>query len=361
MTVGSVLPFGMGEASNAIGRDAVTQAARGDDARAGGRAPRAAASWHAAAWGSLGVLAFSFSLPATRLAVEDLDPTFVGLGRALVAAALAAALLLARRVPVPDRRDLPRFALVGIGVVIGFPITTSLALQHLSSAHASVIVGMLPAATAALAVVRAGERPPRAFWAASAAGLLAVLAFAATQGARGIEGADLLVLAAVALAAVGYAEGGALSRRYGGWQVICWALVLTAPLLVVPVAIAARHGVHADATAWLGFAYVALISMFLGFFAWYHGLALGGVAKIGQIQLAQPVLTLAWSALVLGERVTAAMTVTALLVLACVLATQRARQPTTNASGGEPETSTSTPCSALASQAARSIANTTTS
>src|SRR3954453_10397200 len=208
----------------------------------------------AVAYGSLGVLAFSFSLPATRLAVEDLDPTFVGLGRAVVAAVLAAALLALTRQPLPHRQDLYRFALVSIGVVIGFPICTSLALKHLSSAHAIVIVGMLPAATAALAVVRAGERPPPGSRAPAAAGLVAVLAFAATQGAHGIAAADLLVLAAVALAALGYAEGGALSRTYGGWQVICWALVLTAPVLIAPVAISvAAHGVHAGTTEWLGF------------------------------------------------------------------------------------------------------------
>jgi drug/metabolite transporter (DMT)-like permease len=271
------------------------------------------------------VLAFSFSLPATRLAVADLDPTFVGLGRALVAAALAAILLAVRREKLPERRDLPRFAIVGLGVVIGFPVFTSLALEHTSSAHASVVVGLLPAATAVWAVARAGERPSRAFWLAAAAGLVAVLAFAATQGVHGIASADLFVLAAVALAGLGYAEGGALSRRYGGWQVICWALILTAPFLALPVTLAASHGLHADATAWLGFAYVSVISMFLGFFAWYHALALGGVAKIGQVQLAQPVLTLVWAALILGERVTAAMVVAALAVLACVLATQRTR------------------------------------
>jgi len=277
-------------------------------------------------FGFLGVLGFSFSLPATRLAVEDLDPTFVGLGRALVAAALAAALLAIRRERLPARKDLPRFALVSIGVVIGFPIFTSLALHHLSSAHSSVIVGLLPAATAAMAVARAGERPPPAFWLAATAGLIAVLAFAATQGVNGIETADLLVFIAVAFAALGYAEGGALSRTYGGWQVICWALVFTAPFLVVPVTLkAAQHGLHAGTDAWLGFAYVSVISMFLGFFAWYHGLALGGVAKIGQLQLGQPVLTLAWSALILGETVTPAMVVAALAVLACVLTTQRTR------------------------------------
>ena len=279
----------------------------------------------------MGVLAFSFSLPATRLAVEDLDATFVGLGRALVAAALAALLLAWRRERLPARRDLPRFALVGLGVVVGFPIFTSLALQHTSSAHASVVVGLLPAATAAWAVARAGERPPRAFWLAAAAGLVAVLAFAATQGVGGIERADLLVLAAVALGGLGYAEGGALSRRYGGWQVICWALILTAPFLAIPVTLAvADDGLHAGATAWLGFAYVAVISMFLGFFAWYHGLALGGVAKIGQVQLAQPVLTLLWAALILGETIHAWMLVAALAVLACVVATQRTRASTSS-------------------------------
>jgi drug/metabolite transporter (DMT)-like permease len=342
----------MRNVSNATGGGPVTQAAR-DEAAGRVRA--------AVAYGALGVLAFSFSLPATRLAVKDLDPTFVGLGRALVAAVLAAALLKLTRQPRPAREDLPRFALVGLGVVIGFPIFTSIALKHLSSAHASVIVGMLPAATAAVAVLRAHERPPRAFWLAAAAGLVAVLAFAATQGAHGIEGADLLVLIAVAFCSVGYAEGGVLSRRYGGWQVICWALVLTAPALVVPVGIAASGGVHASASAWLCFAYVAVFSMFLGFFAWYRGLALGGIAKIGQIQLAQPVLTLVWSALVLGEHITRAMAITALLVLACVLATQRTRQPTTNASGAEPSKPTSTPARGLPSHALASSENTTTS
>jgi drug/metabolite transporter (DMT)-like permease len=308
MTDELALSFGMANASNAIGRDAITQRA-----------------WRAIFWGSLGVLGFSFSLPAMRLAVEDLDATFVGLGRALVAAVLAGALLAIRREPLPDRRDIPRFAIVGLGVVIGFPLLSALALQHLTSAHASVVVGLLPAATAVWAVARAGERPPLAFWAAVVAGVIAVIAFSATQGVAGIAAADVLVLAAVALAGLGYAEGGALSRRYGGMQVICWALLLTAPFLVLPVALSMRGGLHADAGAWLGFAFVAVVSMFLGFFAWYHGLALGGVAKIGQIQLAQPVLTLVWSALLLAEEVTAAMVVAALFVLACVVATQRTR------------------------------------
>ena len=306
MTGASALSSGMAIASNATARRSVTQ--RG------------------LFWGAIGVIGFSLSLPMTRVAVADLDPTFIGLGRAIVAAILGGALLAIRREPIPDRRDLPRFALVGIGVVIGFPLLSTLALQHLTSAHASVIVGLLPAATAAWAVARAGERPSPAFWLAVVAGVIAVIAFAATQGVDGLAGADLLVLGAVVLGGLGYAEGGALSRRYGGWQVICWALVFTAPLLIVPVALSMRGGVHAGPVEWLGFLYVAIVSMFLAFFAWYHGLALGGVAKIGQVQLAQPVLTLAWSALLLSEQVTAAMVVAALAVLACVVATQRTRQ-----------------------------------
>jgi drug/metabolite transporter (DMT)-like permease len=302
-----VLPSIMKKASNATAVPRVTQAAL--------------------AYGLLGTLAFSFSLPATREAVEDLDPTFVGLGRALVAATLAALLLAIRREAIPPSKDWPRFAVVGVGVVVGFPLFSSLALKHLSSAHTSVIIGLLPACTAAWAVSRAHERPPKAFWLAAVAGLLATLVFAATQGVDGIAQGDLFILIAVALGGLGYAEGGALSRTYGGPQTICWALILAAPFLVLPVVLAARHGVHAGATQWLGFGYVSVVSMFLGFFAWYRALALGGVAKIGQVQLVQPILTLAWSAWLLGEQVTHSMVLAALGVVACVVATQRTRHP----------------------------------
>ena len=283
----------------------------------------------ALALGFLGVLGFSFSLPATRLAVEELDATFVGLGRAVVAASLGALLLVVMRQPRPRRDQLARLAIVGVGVVVGFPLFTALALRELTSAHGAVIVGLLPAATAVMAVARAGERPSPGFWLASGAGLVAVLAFAATQGAAGIGLADLYVLCAVALGALGYAEGGALSRELGGWQTICWALLLAMPV-VAPFAIAAAvtGDLSGGTDAWLGFAYVSLVSMFLGFFAWYAGLARGGVAKIGQVQLAQPVLTLGWSAALLGEEVGRRRSLAALAVLASVAATQRTRVAT---------------------------------
>jgi drug/metabolite transporter (DMT)-like permease len=275
--------------------------------------------------GFLGVLAFSFTLPATRVAVEELDPTFVGIGREALAAVLAGLILLATRAPLPRRHQLFRLAIVASGVAIGWPIFTAFALRGLTSAHSAVVVGLLPAATAVVAVVRAGERPSRGFWIASVAGLVAVLAFAATQGA-GVSAGDLQILIAVALAAVGYAEGGALSRELGGWRVICWAVVLSVPLTVPIGAIAAATGdVHASSDAWLGFAYVTTISALLGFFPWYAGLARGGVAQIGQVQLIQPLLTLAWSALLLGEHIGPATLVASIAVLASVVATQRTR------------------------------------
>jgi drug/metabolite transporter (DMT)-like permease len=274
--------------------------------------------------GFLGVLAFSFTLPATRVAVEQLDPTFVGIGREAFAAVLAGLILLLTRAPFPSRAHLRRLGIVAFGVVFGWPLFTAIALQGLTSAHSAVIVGILPAATAVAAVLRAGERPVRSFWLASLAGLLAVLAFAASQGAGLPSTDDLLILIAVALSAIGYAEGGALARELPAWQVICWAVLLSAPL-TIPIALVAAVGsdVHADADAWLGFAYVAGVSALLGFFPWYAGLARGGVAKIGQVQLVQPLLTLAWSAALLGEHVSVITLFAAVLVVLCVVGTQR--------------------------------------
>jgi drug/metabolite transporter (DMT)-like permease len=275
--------------------------------------------------GLIGVLGFSFTLPVTRVAVEDLDPVFVGLGRAAVAAVPAAILLRLWGERRPDRGTLVRLGLVALGVVFGFPLLSALALRELSAAHSAVVVGLLPAATAVAAVARAGERPSLGFWIASGAGLAAVLAFAASQGA-GVGGADLLVLGAVALGAIGYAEGGALARDMGGSRVICWALVISLPLTApAGVAGALAGGLQAPTDAWLSFAYVALVSQFLAFFAWYAALARGGVAKIGQVQLVQPLLTLGWAAALLGEHIGAATLIAALAVVASVVATQRTR------------------------------------
>jgi drug/metabolite transporter (DMT)-like permease len=251
----------------------------------------------------------------------------VGIGRTVAAAALAAAILLARREPLPRPDQLRRLGLVALGVVFGFPLLSALALHHLPSSHAAVTIGILPAATAVAAVVRGGERPSRAFWLASLAGLVAVLAFAASKGAGLPRGGDLLLLASVALAALGYAEGAALAQEIGGWRVISWALVLSLPLTLPASLVAASGGgvSQADSGDWFCFAYVALVSQYLAFFPWYAGLARGGTAKIGQVQLSQPLLTLVWSAALLGETIGATTVVAALVVLLSVAATQRAR------------------------------------
>lgn len=267
---------------------------------------------------------FSFSLPATRLAVLGLDPWFVSFGRAAVAAVLSALVLLATRARRPTQTQWRRLAIVVVGIVIGFPALTSLALRDVDSAHGAVVIALLPAATAAFAVLRAGERPSRGFWGAALAGLAAVVAFIFAQGIGDAGTADLELLVATVICALGYAEGGALSRELGGPQTVCWALILAASL-TFPVAIAAAPSGHVDTDAWLGFAYVASVSMFLGFFFWYAGLARGGVAKAGQIQLLQPLLTLVFAGLVLGEHISPLTVICAVAVLASVAATQRAR------------------------------------
>jgi len=280
--------------------------------------------------GLVGVIAFSLSLPATKLAVEDLDPWVVAFGRAVVAGLLALVVLRAGRAPRPTPRQWRRLAIVAAGVVFGFPLFTSIALTATDASHGAVVVALLPAATALAAVARAGERPGPAFWLAAGAGLAVVLAFVLAEAAGGFTAADGLLLLATATCAVGYAEGGALARELGGARTICWALVFSLPATVPVAAVAvASDGLSAGAPALAGFAYVSAVSMFLGFFAWYAGLARGGVARVGQVQLLQPLLTLAWSALLLDEAVAPWTVLAALAVLASVAATQRARVRTT--------------------------------
>lgn len=291
--------------------------------------------------GALGILAFSFSFPATKLAVEDLPPELVACGRAAVAAGLAAIVLRVSRAPRPSGPQWRRLAAVALGVVLGFPLLTSIALEGRDVAHVAVITAVMPAATAVAAVLRAGERPSTGFWLASGAGMVAVVAFAVAQGAGDLRRDDVLALLAVVLVGWGYAEGGTVAREIGGARTICWALLLSLPL-TLPATILSAAGTDlgaAGAPAWLGFAYVTAFSMFLGFFAWYAGLARGGVAKVGQIQLAQPVLTLAWSALLLGESVDALTLGTAVVVLASVAATQRTRVRQTG-DGAGPQSAT---------------------
>lgn len=279
-------------------------------------------------WGLLGVLAFSFTVPFTRVALGGLSPLFIGSARAVGAAALAATCLLLTRQCLPRGAQWARLALVGAGVVVGFPILTSFALQSVPASHGAVVIALLPAATAVTTVLRTGERQPTAFWVAAGLGALAALGFASigSGGLGAPSGADLLLVGAVLVCAVGYAEGGLLARELGSWQTVSWALVVCAPFMTVLSVIAVRDRAPDAAPAeWAAFAYLAAVSMFLGFFAWYRGLALGPMARVSQVQLVQPVLTITWAALLLGEHLTPATALGGCVVIACAASAVRVR------------------------------------
>jgi drug/metabolite transporter (DMT)-like permease len=274
--------------------------------------------------GLAGVLIFSGSLPATRVAVQGLDPLFLTGARATIAGALGALLLVLLRAARPERRELGPLVVVALGVVVGFPLLTALALRHVSSAHAIVFVGLLPLATALFGVLRGGERPQPAFWLFSGLGSAAVVAFALRHGVDPSPLGDALMLAAIVACGLGYAEGARLSRRLGGWQVICWALVISLPVMA-PLALWLRPASFATvgAAAWWGLAYVSLFSMLIGFVFWYRGLALGGIAGVGQLQLLQPFFGFLLAALVLHETVPPAMIGVTAIVIACVAGARR--------------------------------------
>jgi len=274
--------------------------------------------------GLLGMLIFSASLPATRAAIKDFDPIFLTTTRATIAAILAMLLLAIFHARLPERRDIPSLIIVSLGVVIGFPLLTALALQHVTSAHSITYIGLFPLATTTFAVLRAGERPSLIFWIFSGAGSLIVLAFALYRGFTLSPVGDLLMFAAIVVCGFGYAEGAKLSRKLGGWQVISWALVLSLPLMALASAINQPESYkEITQSGWLGLAYVSLFSMLIGFVFWYRGLAQGGIATIGQLQLLQPFFGLIIAAIVLGERIEGSMIATTLAVAICVFATKR--------------------------------------
>ncbi|MES2741405.1 MAG: DMT family transporter [Pseudomonadota bacterium] len=274
--------------------------------------------------GLVGVAIFSLTLPFTRMAVAELDPALVALGRGLVAAVLAALWLWWRRAPWPRRAELAPLALVAAGCVIGFPWLTSIAMRTLPASHGAVMIGILPLATALFSALRGNERPSAGFWLTALAGSALVIGYALRQSGGRFHPADLAMLLAVLLGALGYAEGGRLAQRMGGQQVISWALVLAAPVLLpLVLALVWPHGAAiaaASARAWLGFAYVSVFSMFIGFFFWYRGMARGGVARVGQVQLLQPFLGMAGAAVLLGESLTWSNLLFALAVIVVVLA-----------------------------------------
>ena len=275
--------------------------------------------------GLLGVAIFGLTLPMTRLAVGTVDQPqlsglFVAMGRAVVAAALSAAFLWATRAPRPRREDLWPLTLTAIGVVLGFPLFTSLAMRHVEAVHASVILGVLPLATAAVGAYLHRQRPANGFWVCAALGSSLVVGFAILRsGSAGLalHPADLLLLAAMGCAAIGYAQGGQLSQRMRADHVICWALVIALPV-TLPLALWTHPQEAIAASAWWAFAYVSVFSMWIGFFAWYRALALGGTVRVSQVQLVQPFLSMLFAVPLLGETLDAVTLGFAAAVIATV-------------------------------------------
>jgi drug/metabolite transporter (DMT)-like permease len=280
--------------------------------------------------GALGVLAFSLTFPATRAAEPAFGVVTLVFARAAIAGLLAALLLTLRHEAAPPREVTGQIAVVAVGAVFAFPLLTTLALRDVNSTHAAAMAGLIPAITAGLAVLRAGERPDPRYWLATGVGLAAVLCFAAAQGAGRPTLADGYLLGAMLAAGVSYTEGALVARRHGGWRVICWAVLLVLPLSLplTALSLAMRHPHHITGGALAGLAYVGAISMWGGFFAWYAGLARGGLARVGRLQLAQPVLTMLWAAAFFGEAMQPAAVLTALVVLGAVADGRRRPAPT---------------------------------
>lgn len=277
-------------------------------------------------WGSglLGVIIFSGSLPATRVAVADFSPVFLTCARAVIAALLGSVFLFALRQPRPQRRDIVPLCLVAAGGVVGFPLLSALALQHITAAYSIVFIGLLPLATAIFGVLRGGEQPKPAFWLFSIIGAAAVAGFALCGSQAGNFAGDLLMVAAILVCGLAYAEGATLSRRLGGWQVISWSLLLSLPLMaLIALAYLPTSWGHIQLSSWIGLGYVSVFSMLVGFIFWYQGLALGGIASVGQLQLLQPFFGLLLAALFLHEPIAWTMLASTLIVVLCVAGAKR--------------------------------------
>ena len=270
-------------------------------------------------WGLVGVAIFSLTLPFSHIAVKEFDPVFISVGRTVVAALIAAPILFFTRQAWPDLADLKQIIFVVLGVIFGFPILSTIAMKTAPASHGSVVLALLPLGTAFMSTIFAGERPSLQFWMWSILGSAAVIVYALWDGGVGLHIADSLLVLAVVAASMGYAAGGNLSRKLGGWQVICWALVVALPL-TLPLTIYFARGVTGSEStqSWLCFLYLAVMSQLIGFFAWNKGLAMGGVARVGQVQLLQTFMTqiAAWG--LMGEALTLRSLAFAGAVATCV-------------------------------------------
>lgn len=275
-------------------------------------------------FGILGVVAFSLTLPATRYIVPYFEPVFIALGRAVIAALFAALILFISRSPLPSRTQFKKLIVISLGVVIGFPIFSAWSMQTLPASHGGVVLGILPLATAVAGVFVSKDRPSIGFWLFGIIGALLVVSYSLLGNNGSLAAGDVMLLLAIVSAAAGYAVGGQLSREMGGWRVICWALVIATPFILVPAWFSTPVDVESIPTsAFISFLYLALVSQLTGFFLWYHGLALGGVARVSQTQLLQPFITIAASAWLLQESINFSTLIFATLVVLIVLVGKR--------------------------------------
>lgn len=276
--------------------------------------------------GLIGVVIFAATLPMTRLAVGDLGPWFLTFGRAAGAGLLAACVLLALRRPVPNRATLAKLALASLCLAVGFPGFSGLAMQSVPASHGAVVIGVLPLATVIASALLHGERPSLAFWACGVAGALLIVGFALRQGAGGLTTGDFLLFGAVVSAAIGYTVSADISRKLPGWETISWAVVLALPV-TVPMALWLwpAHPEMVRSSSWWAFGYITCMSMYAGFFFWNAGLAMGGVARVSQVQLLQTFITIGIAALLNRESIAAEMLVFALAVAATVFAGRQFR------------------------------------
>lgn len=274
--------------------------------------------------GFIGMLIFSGSLPATKAAVLGFDPLFLTAARATIAGLLSLAMLLLYKEKLPTRRQWISLTVVSLGVVVGFPLLTAIALQEMTSAHSLVFLALLPLSTAIFAVIRGGEKPRPIFWLFSILGSLLVMGYAISQGGTSSLSANILMIASVIVCGLGYAEGATLTKALGGWQVICWALIVSLPVMLILTIILIPVSFNAISTsAWVGLGYVSIFSMLIGFIFWYKGLSQGGIAAVGQLQLLQPFFGLALAATLLNESVNMIMLLVTIGVIFCVAGSRK--------------------------------------
>ncbi|WP_373906704.1 DMT family transporter [Ureibacillus sinduriensis] len=270
--------------------------------------------------GFIGVVCFSLTLPATRISVPYFGETIVGLGRTVIAASIVATIFVVKKQSLPNKKQLKSLLIVAAGAVLAFPLLTTFAMKSLPVSHGAIQLALLPLATAGFSLWRGGDRPSKRYWIASAIGAITVMIYALDLGLGQFQKGDIAIIAAVLVLGLSYAEGGQLSKELGGWQVIAWAILIGAPFFIVPVGFSISvNMLQAPIEAWVSLFYLGVVSQFLAYVAWYGGMSLGGIARVGQIQYLQPFLMIGFSVSFLGESITWLTIVLAIIVVLCVI------------------------------------------